>query len=47
MKHISAIGIEINSVVTVKMFAIRGSMPATNWWWAQTVKLRIPVAKVV
>ena len=28
----------------MKTFAMRGSMPAMNWWWAQTVKLRTPVA---
>ena len=35
------------SVVTVKMFAMRGSIPATNWWWAQTRNERIPVAIAV
>ena len=44
---ISAIGIEISSVVMVKTWAMRGSMPAMNWWWAQTVKLRTPVPKAV
>ena len=46
-KHISAIGTEMSSVVIVKTFAMRGSMPATNWWWAQTKKLNTPVATAV
>ncbi len=29
-KHSSAMGTEISSVVTVKILAMRGSMPATN-----------------
>ena len=46
-KIISAIGIEMISVVIVNTFAMRGSMPATNWWCAQTKKLNTPVANVV
>ena len=44
---ISAKGTEIKTVVTVNMFAIRGSIPEMNWWCAQTKKLKMPVAKVV
>ena len=40
-------GIEMISVVIVKTFAMRGSMPATNWWWAHTKKLMMPVANAV
>ena len=45
--NISAMGTEMSSVVTVKMFAIRGSIPAMNWWWAYTKKLRTAVATAV
>ncbi len=37
----------MSSVVTVKMLAMRGSMPATNWWWAHTKKLSTPVPTAV
>ena len=37
----------MSSVVTVKMFAILGSIPAMNWWCAQTKKLSTPVATIV
>ena len=35
------------SVVTVNSPAMRGSMPATNWWCAQTKKLMMLVATAV
>src|SRR5262245_24944690 len=44
---ISAMGTEMSSVVTVKMLAMRGSMPAMNWWCAQTVNDSTPVANAV
>ena len=46
-EHISAIGIEMSTVVIVNTFAIRGSMPAMNWWCAHTKNDSTPVAIVV
>ena len=40
-------GTEMSNVVTVNTLAMRGSMPATNWWCAHTKKLRTPVATAV
>ena len=37
----------MSSVVIVKTWAMRGSMPAMNWWCAHTVKLSTPVPKAV
>ena len=37
----------MSSVVIVKMCAMRGSMPAMNWWCAQTKKLITPVPNAV
>ena len=31
-KQSSASGMEISTVVTVNTLAMRGSMPAMNWW---------------
>jgi hypothetical protein len=40
-------GIEMSNVVMVNTWAMRGSMPAMNWWWAHTKKLSTPVATAV
>ena len=37
----------LRSVVIVNTLAIRGSIPAMNWWWAHTKKLSTPVATAV
>ncbi len=45
-KTMTAKGIEIRMVLTLKGIASRGSMPLTNIWCAHTTKLRTAAAMV-